>query len=78
MIPPTPTFFPTPNPADMIVQLPNTRIWEFTDEAIQTWNRFDDSSTNMLQWIVVIMIVIVAMFYFATLVRSLSKRDDAQ
>lgn len=73
---PTPTPWPTPGPA--LVDLPEWRVWTFADDAVGAWNRFGGERTQMIQWLVIVIIVVVATLIFAALIRRLSNEGEQE
>lgn len=68
---------PTPTPFPDVVATPaininagDWRIWNYTDEAVQIWNRMGDGAT-VIQIAVIIVIVISFVAYLAMAIQSL-------
>lgn len=71
MIPPTPTYLPTVDPATNPFTIPDTlNLWSMTDEAIQAWRWAGDWGT-VLQGLVLIGVVIFGLTLIFTRVRKL-------
>lgn len=69
--PPTPTFFPTPNPDDLLIDLPETTFWDFADDTVGTWNSFGRARTEILQVIVLLFVVIVSITLVIRMLKKL-------
>lgn len=71
---PTPTPFPTVNPADVPFSLPSVDLWDFTDDAIQAWN-FAGNWTPALQAILLVLLVLFGVFTVVTFLRKMTNSD---
>lgn len=75
--PPTPTFFPTPNPDDFLVDIPEKSMWGFADSTVGTWNAFGRARTEIFQVVVLLFVIIVSISLVIRMLKKLrSERDE--
>ncbi len=67
---PTPTPLPPVTAVPIAISAEDWGIWQYTDEAIQIWNR-TGSGTVVIQWAVILIIVISFVGLMIYLVQNL-------
>ncbi len=79
---PTPTFFPTPNPGDVLLQLQNAgdyvSLWDIGKSTVQLWNMTNVNSNfiTLIQLGFVLAIVVSFAFLAAKRLQHLSEERD--
>jgi len=73
---PTPFNFPTPEPgSSIVIDATAYRIWSYTDDAINVWNRGIDFFV-VFQWVTIIILIIGFVYLMTNLIRELINSDD--
>jgi hypothetical protein len=72
---PTPTPFPDLPPM-VNVPIDQFRIWNFAKQAVGIWNEFGTSRTDILQWAILLVIVVVSVVILVNLLRDILPSDD--
>lgn len=77
MIPPTPTIYPTPNPANMPFTVPDYGLWPFADDAIQFWHMLDSNWTFLFQAAILLVLVVVGILSLIALIRHFTNEGQS-
>jgi hypothetical protein len=73
---PTPT--PFPDMAPMVnIPVDNFRIWNFAKDAVGFWNEFGSERTDVLQYAVLLVIVVISILVLVNLLRDILPDDDS-
>ena len=76
-LPPTPTPYPAPPENIFPVEVPDYRLWDFADDAIQAWNRIPVFWTQVLQGAMLMGLVIFGVFVVVGVIRSMSNEEPS-
>lgn len=76
-LPPTPT--PLPAATEFAIDVPETDLWSYTSDTLQTWNQVDAAGVGIVEGgkVLIILVIVVLIAQIAKMkIKSWVKNDD--